>query len=273
MNKKWLLSLFLAVFVSVIAACGNGDESEGENSEGSDTQEEETDGESEGTSEDGEAASEDGGSTETPEPDLEGTPDVVAEVNGEEITKDEFETSYEGQFQQAAMQSQMTGQELDQDQLKQQVAESLISTELLTQEANNRDIEASQEEIDNTVSDLVEQNNLESKDAFLSTLEEQQGMSEEDVMSQVELQVKMEKLISEEAGDIEPTEEELQEAYDQVTAQQEQMSGEDGEEVEIPSFEEMKPDLKEQVKTQKESEASQTLVEDLREDADITNNL
>ena len=36
------------------------------------------------------------------EPDLDGIPDVVAEVNGEEVTKDEFVPIYEVAFQQAA---------------------------------------------------------------------------------------------------------------------------------------------------------------------------
>ena len=40
------------------------------------------------------------------EPDLSDVPDVVAEVNGEEITKDDFSGPYESQFQQQAMQSQ-----------------------------------------------------------------------------------------------------------------------------------------------------------------------
>src|SRR5918994_1689378 len=44
------------------------------------------------------------------EPDLEGIPDVVAEVNGEEVTKEEFTPIYEAAFQQAAMQAQMSGE-------------------------------------------------------------------------------------------------------------------------------------------------------------------
>ncbi|RSL31895.1 peptidylprolyl isomerase [Salibacterium salarium] len=288
LSKKWLLSLSLAVSVSVIAACGGGDESAGEenNNEGQGTQEEESEqGSEEGNGEnasEGEGSSnsesdsnsgENAGQAEMPEPDVEDIPDVVAEVNGEEISGEEFKTSYEGQFQQAAMQSQMTGEEVDQDQLKQQLAESMVGTELLMQEADNREIEAAQEDIDSTLDDLVSQNDLESKDELISTLEEQQGMSEEEIMSQVETQVKVDQLIAEEAGDTEPTEEELQEAYEQVKTQQEQMGGQNGEDTEVPSFEEMKPDLKEQVISQKEADASQTLVENLRESADVTINL
>ncbi|MDS8765667.1 SurA N-terminal domain-containing protein, partial [Streptococcus pneumoniae] len=84
---------------------------------------------------------------EMPEPDLEGIPEVVAEVNGEEVSKEEFETAYTGQFQQAAMQAQMSGQEIDQNQLKTQLAESMVGQKLLVQEAENQELTASDEEV------------------------------------------------------------------------------------------------------------------------------
>ncbi|SDI00619.1 SurA N-terminal domain-containing protein [Alteribacillus persepolensis] len=256
MSKKWLLSAAFAISISMLAACG-GDEGEEGNGGEENAQEETEQGEGQGEGQGQEQA-------EMPEPDIDSVPDVVAEVNGESITKEEFTTTYESQFQRAAMQSQMTGQEVDQDQLKQQVAEGMVGTELLIQEAGDRGFEASEEDVNQLVDELVEQNGMESQDDLFAAFEEQ-GMSEDEIMSQIETQVKIDQLIAEEAGDVEPTEEELQEAYDQTTAQQEQMGVED-----IPSFEEMKADLTEQVKMQKENEAAQTLIEQLREDADVT---
>lgn len=257
LSKRWLLGLFLAVSLFVITACSDGDKSGEENNEQTETQEE--------TQDDGETAEQ----PEMPEADLEGLPEVVAVVDGEEIPKEEFEATYQGQFQQMAMQSQMTGQEVDQDQLKKQVAESMIGTQLLIKEANNREIAASEEDIDEIMDGLIEQNELESKEELMNAFEAQ-GMDEEELMSQVETQVIVNKLITEESGDIQPTEEELQETYDQLIAQQEEMA--EGES-EIPSFEEMKPNLEEQLKMQKEGEAAQTLVEKLRDNADVTINL
>jgi len=254
MRKKWLVSLSLLLLVFVIAGCGNGEDSAEGNNEGSDTSEA-------GTQQ-----------SEAPEPDLEDIPNVVAEVNGEEISKEEFETIYTSQFQQMQMQAQMSGQELDQDQLKEQVAEGLIGQTLIIQEAEDRAFEASEEEINEVLDTLVEQSGLESQDALFTTLEEQ-GMDQEAVMDEVETQVKVDKLIAEESGDVEPTEEELQEAYDMYTQQMEQFSGDGEEEVEIPSFEEMESELVAQVEAQKESETYQTLVEELQSDADITNHL
>jgi hypothetical protein len=288
LNKKLLLSLSTAMSISLVAACGGGEESnegntnEGNNMEAENQTEEpaennEAAAEGDETAEGEEAAGE-GNETaqqeqpEMPEPDLEDVPDTVAEVNGEEILKEDFASNYEGQFMQAAQQAQMTQEEIDQDQLKEQVAENMVGTELLIQEAESRDYDVSEEDVNETLDELAAQNGLESGDELLSALQEQ-GLEEEEIMDQAEMQVKIDRLLSEESGDAEPTEEELEEAYDQMTAQQEQMSGEGGEDVEMPSYEEVKPELEEQVAAQKEAEQSQQLVEDLREDADVTINL
>ncbi|RKQ30792.1 SurA N-terminal domain-containing protein [Oceanobacillus halophilus] len=251
MNKKWLLTLTFVLAAIVLAACGNDEESAEDNTE--EVQED---------------AAENAEQPEMPEPDLEDIPEVVAEVNGQEISKEDFVSTYQGQFQQAAMQAQFSGQELDQELLKEQMVESLIGQELLIQEADNRAFDVSDEEVNETLDQLAQQSGLESQDDLLSALQEQ-GMEEQEIMSLIKVQVKVDKLIAEESGDIEPTEEELQEAYDQIIAYQEQMESEE----ELPSFDEMKPDLEAQVKSQKESEVTQTLVDKLRDEAEVTINL
>ena len=253
--KKMLLSLLIGASVMVTAACSDTDENA----------KEETPTEEQAAGENGEAAEgETAEQPEMPEPDLEGVPDVVAEVNGEEIIKEDFESAYTAQFQQMAMQAQMSGEEVDEAQLKEQVAESLVAQELLVQETENRDIEASDEEVNETLTALAEQNGLASSEEFLTALEEQ-GLSEDEVMEQVASQVKVDKLIAEESGDSEASEEELQEFYDQMQAQQEEMGGE-----ELPPFEDIKTELEAQLVQQKENEAVQALVAELREGADVT---
>ena len=253
--KKWLSSLTIIGSLLLLGAC-NGDEEEATEETGS--------AEEAAAPESGAAAEQ----PEMPEPDLEGVPDVVAEVNGTEIEKAEFEEAYNMQFQQMAMMSQMSGEELNQDDLKKQVADGLVSQELLIQEADNREIEVTEEDTNGVLDSLVEQNGMESQDDLFAAFEEQ-GMPKDEVMSQVDMQVKIDKLIAEEAGDIEPSKEEMQEIYDAQVAQMEQMETEE----EPPSFEEMEPQLKEQVVMQKESEAAQTLVADLKESADVTMHL
>lgn len=202
---------------------------------------------------------------ELPEPDLEGIPDVVAEINGEEVTKEDFEAIYQQQFQQEAMQAQMSGQEVDEDDLKERTAEGLVGQELLIKEANDRIKDVPEEEVDSTVDQLVEQNGMESKDELFAAFAEQ-GMEEEELMEDIKTQVRVEQLVAEEAGDIDPTDEEAEEAYEAMKAQQEEM----GSDEELPEFDEIKSDLKEQVKQQKEAEFVQDFVDKLREDADVT---
>lgn len=261
--KKWLSSLTIIGSLLLLTAC-NGDEEAATEDTGS---AEEAESPESGTAADGEegAAAE---QPEMPEPDLEGVPDVVAEVNDTKIEKAEFEEAYNMQFQQMAMMSQMSGEEVNQDDLKKQVADGLVSQELLIQEADNRELEVTEEDTKDVLDSLVEQNGMESQDDLFAAFEEQ-GMPKDEVMSQVDMQVKVDKLIAEEAGDIEPSKEEMQEIYDAQVAQMEQMETEE----EPPSFEEMEPQLKEQVVMQKEGEAAQALVADLKESADVTMHL
>lgn len=256
MSKKLLLATSVAILLFGTVACGESadDETGGNNADSGREEASE-----EGTQENA-----------VPEPDLEGVPDVVAEVNGVEILKEEFVSVYEGQFQQMVMQSQQSGEEIDQDQLKEQTAERLVDTEILVQEADNRGLSASEEEVDKALTEIAQQQGLESKDEFLKAMDEQ-GMSEEEVMSQLEIQVKLGQLVAEEAGDTDPTEQELKDLYDRMAEQQDQMG--QGEGSELPPFEEVKPQLKEQIQSEKENEAAQTLVRELREEADISINL
>ncbi|MDG5789341.1 SurA N-terminal domain-containing protein [Evansella sp. AB-P1] len=258
MNKKWFVSLSLAAVVSITAACNgvnNGNEGEGNN----------LDGDPAGNNEEAMGEIE----MEMPEPDLDGVPDVVAEVNGQEILKEDFEATYVGQFQQMAMQGQMTGEEVDQSALKQRVIENMVGTELLDQEANSSDFDVTENDIAAKLDEIASHNGMDSAEEFLMAVEAQ-GMNEEDVMAEIETQVKIDQLIVREAGEIQVTEEELQAFYDDLLAQQEQMmAGEDTDELDIPTFEEIRPNLEAELVSQQENEVLQTIVANLRESGDV----
>lgn len=251
MPKKLLLSLAAAAAAFTLAACGADGEEEGG-------------GQAAQSQEQGQ-----GGQQSMPEPDLENIPDVVAEVDGEEISGDEFSQSYEAQFQQLSMQSQMTGEEPDQDEIKQQSLEMMINSELLVNEAEEQDFTASDEDVDEYLSTMAEENQLESSDELVKQFEEQ-GLDEERVREDVRKEVLMDQVV--ETVDVdEPSEDEVKELYDtqveQLEAMNEQM--EDGQQQEVPSFEELKPDLEKQAVQQKENEAVSAHLEELREDAEI----
>ena len=200
------------------------------------------------------------------EPDLEGIPDVVAEVNGEEVTKDEFVPIYESTFAQAAAQAQSTGEAPDEDALKQQTVDDLVSTELLSQEAEARGIEVSDEDVDAELADIAEQNQLGSAEELLAAVVEQ-GVTEEQALDQVETQLMVEQLVADEDGPVEPTDKELRALYAQVK-QQAAQSGEGAQQ--IPPFAQARAQLVEQATSQKIGEVAGELVKDLRKDAEIT---
>ena len=216
-------------------------------------------------------AASDGSSDASPaaEPDLEGIPDVVAEVNGEEVTKDEFVPIYTSTFQQAAAQAQAGGEAPDEDALKKQTVDDLVSTELLTQEADARDIEVSDEDVDAELDSLAEQNQLGSAEELLAAVEKQ-GVTEEQARSQVETQLLVEALVVDEKGPIEPTDKELRATYAQAK-QQAAQSGQSGQK--IPPFAQVRDQLAEQATQQEIGTVAGALVKQLREDADITINL
>src|SRR5699024_8510924 len=240
LRKKWLFMLSLVLIIGVLAACGDDNNEDKANDE----------------------------QAEMPEPDLEGIPDIVADVNDGEVTKEDFEATYQQQFQQMAMQAQMYGQnmdEIDQDELKEQTADGLVGQELLMQEANDRVSDISDDDIEETIDQVVEQNGMESKDELLDALKEQQDMDEDEFMEQIETQVRVDKLLEEESGDLDPTEDEVKEAYEDMKKQQEEADSDE----DVPEFDEMEDQLKEQLKQQNQQEVTEDLVAKLREDADV----
>lgn len=203
-------------------------------------------------------------------PDLSDVPDVVAEVNGTEISKDEFSQAYTPTFEQASMQAQATGEPVDEAMLREQTVEGLISSELLMQASDEQGFEASQEDIDAELEELATGNGMESTDEFLAALEEQ-GMSAEEVNTEVEQMIKIDQLIEQEADVKEPTEDEVRERYDELVAQQGGGDSESGSGApEVPPFEEVQDQVAEQLASERENEAVQAMLEELRADGEVT---
>lgn len=253
-RNRTVLGLSLAAATIALGACGGGDGG----SETSGASEKPTSQESSESSDK---------STEG-QSDLEGIPDVVAEVNGEEVTKDEFVVLYQAQLQQATMQAEAGGEKPDEDALKEQTADNLVDTELLVQEAGERGFDATDEEVDSELDKLAQQNQMKDGDELIAALEEQ-GTTEEQARDQLQSQVVIQELVKDEAGTAEPTEKELRAIYDQAKQQAGAQKG--GQK--IPPYAKVKAQIVEQAKTDKLDEVAQALVEDLRKDADITINL
>ncbi|WP_156761153.1 SurA N-terminal domain-containing protein [Microbacterium karelineae] len=203
-----------------------------------------------------------------PEADLDGLPDVVAVVNGEEIGLEEFSTAYETQFQQAAMSQQQTGQEIDQDQLKQQVAELLINNRLLTQAATGAGIEPSDDDIEAILKDAAEQNGMGSVEEVIEAFGEQ-GVSEEQVRRDAASQFQIDGYIEAETDIEPPSDEELREQYDAVVEQATSQGDGSEEAGEIPPFKDVKDQLAQQAMTQKQNAAIEEILGELRESGEV----
>lgn len=221
---------------------------------------------------DGEDSSDDASSDESSATDGGDIPEVVAEVNGEEISKERFVAAYEGQLQQ----SQASGQTPDVEAVREQTANALVDAELLRQEAESRDITVTPQEVQAELADLAEQNQVASVREFIDAVEEQ-GLSEDDVRSQVGTQLQIEGLVVDEEGPFEPTEQELRATYQQAKQQQETLNsqlGEDsGQTQEVPPFAQVRRQLVEQTVANEQAQVAQTLAQTLREDADIQINV
>jgi peptidyl-prolyl cis-trans isomerase SurA len=253
-KKKMLAALTLVGSLSMATACGAGANQAAES----------TPAQQSSQSGQGQAAA--------PSPDLTGVPDVVATVNGKDIGKDEFSRVYESQFQQSAMQAQMSGQELDQNELKKSAAESMVGTELLMQHADRANIQATDDQIAKTLSAAAKSNDMSNKE-FLAALEKQ-GVDRKQVDVQLTQQVEVEAVIKKELGTFSASEKELKAAYDQAKAQQEQQApAQSGDAAKMPSYKEVRPQLKQQVVQQKEGAATQKLVEKLRAEGDVKVNI
>jgi peptidyl-prolyl cis-trans isomerase SurA len=258
LRNRSVLGLLTAAAVLSLSACGGG----GDGDSGGDS----ADASSATSDSPGDDTSDSSGSSGADGPDLDGIPDVVAEVNGEEVTKEDFVPFYEASFQQAAMQAQASGEDPDEEALKEQAVDDLVDTELLAQEAESRGIEISDQDVDDELAALAEQNGMKSAEELLKAVEAQ-GLTEDQARSQIETQVLIEQLVADETGPIEPTDKELRALYEQARKQQEQ-SGQSGQE--FPAFEKVRSQLVEQAKAQESGKVAETLVTDLREDAEIT---
>ena len=219
----------------------------------------------------------DPGQEQMPEADLSDVPEVVAEVNGDEISKEEFTSLYEPQFQQQAMMAQQGGQEMDEDELKTQVADQLVDNRLLIQAAEEAGVEATDEDVDAILEEVAQQNGLGSADEVIAALEEQ-GQSEEQIREDAATQHKLDTYIGQEADIAEPSEEELRQQYDEIVEQQSQAASDGGgegadQQAEVPPFEEVRDQLAEEATAEQENAAATEIVTELRESADITVNL
>ncbi|ARK30813.1 SurA N-terminal domain-containing protein [Halalkalibacter krulwichiae] len=197
--------------------------------------------------------------------DTENIPDVIATVNGEDINKDIYVANLEQQASQLAMQ----GFDLESEEgasylqmVEDSLIQQIINERLIIQAANEEDIQVTDEEIDKEIEQLIGQMGMETEEQLQELLDEQ-GVTMEELRADVIDFIKRDKYIETNINVTSPSEEELQSAYDERVAMVD-------EETEVPDFEDYKDELEYNLVRDREQEQTVELLENLREDSEIT---
>ncbi|MFC7320617.1 SurA N-terminal domain-containing protein [Halobacillus campisalis] len=231
MKNKWIAIWISIIALIVLAACSSEDDSsEGENNE-SDPQTEQSSSEE----------NDDSG--------------PVATVNGEELSREDFNTQYNG----AKQQYEQMGMDVEgqQEQIEQSVIEEMIGLELLSQEAEAEGHEVSPDEVDERYEEFSSQ--FESEEAQQEAYEAN-DLDEETVREELKRSLVINKYVEENTEEVEVTDEEIEEQYEVISEEQ----GEDA-----PSLEESRDQIEQQLITSKENEQITKLIDELREEADV----
>ena len=161
---------------------------------------------------DGGGAPQPGGEQAMPEADTSDVPDVVAEVNGEDL---------QGRVRQglrapvpAGLDAAAVHRPGDEPGRPEEAGRQPVDNRLLLQAASDAGIKASDKDIDATLEDIAAQNGMGSAYEVVKALE-QQGMSEDDVRKDAASQFTLTTYIEQEADIKKPSDEELKTQYDQ----------------------------------------------------------
>jgi len=249
MRRKLTFTIIILATFILLVACNNNDDTE--------------------TTDNSQTESEnviDGEDLEQLEPDLDNIPEIVAEVNGKEITRAMFERTYLSQFEQAMQNAQITGGVTQESIDKQVIAENMIDLELLMQEAERRNFEATDQEVDAYLLEIAETSQFESVDLLLETYEEQ-GLTEVQIREEVASDIKLNHLFEDETKGVTASDQQIEELYDEFLIMYEELD--EIEDDEIPSIDDLRSDLEELVLFNEENELILNLIDKLKNDAKI----
>ena len=186
------------------------------------------------------------------------TEDVVAIVNDQDITKAEFDASYE-QYKLTYAQQGMNIDDMEEDQVKQieqKVVDQLVNSRLLLQAAEKNNIEAAEEEVQQSLEQIKGQ--FDKEEEFTAALEANK-LTLAQLEKQITDELKVNQYISENITEVTVEEEEIKAMYDQYKEQSEK----------IPSYEEVKAQLEQEIAQQKNQVEVGKLVEKLRNESEI----
>lgn len=208
--RKTIVYISVLVFAMVLAACGSSDKEE--------------------------ATKDDGEEIELQQPEIEEVEitddeivpdeDVVLEVEGQEITGDKYNRSY----QQTKVFFNNMGEDTDDlDYVQEKTLETIVYQTILMQDAADKGIEVSDDEFDKEFKEIKDEN-----DEALDVYMDQFQMTEDSYKEQLRYSMIYEKYINEEFPDIEISDEEIEEVYEEIKEGRE----------DVPDLKEVREELK-----------------------------
>jgi hypothetical protein len=251
MKSKWKLAMLAGMISIGLAACGDNEE----NSKEADTEKTNQE-QTEQTAEMEEMQKK----LEEQHVDKEST---VAVVNDEDIKGEAYNTL----LSQTQMQYQQMGQDPTSEELapklKESTIDSLIGQTLLLQEADKKGYEATDDEIQKEIDTL--KSSYEDEAQFEEILKNN-GLTMDELQSEVANNIKYTAFIENELTIEEVSDDDIKAYYDQYA---EQSSGSEEAAAQMPEFEEVKDQIKQQLEQQKTQEVLAAEVEKLKENASI----
>jgi len=187
--------------------------------------------------------------------------DVVATVNGEDITADDLlenEQFLIDNYEMAGLSIEGNEEEIRESALNQ-----IINTRIIVQNAINENLAPSDEELDEEyetfVAELKQHYDTDDVDEIFSQFDTNEAEVKEDLRTDITIQNYIDKNIT--VDDV--SDEELQQAYDEYEEYLKSI------EEEVPPFEDVSELLKQQVVNDKQTQAERELIERLRENSEI----
>ncbi len=208
------------------------------------------------------------GEMQQQEMDLEGfeDSDTFLRINGEEITFAEYQQEFERSKEMAEMQYGIDFDDEDAamilPQLQHQAVESLITENVMFQEARDQGIEVSDDEVEENIEALKEQ--FDGEEGLAQAMEAE-GLTEESLREYLRENMMIESLLSRnlDLDNIEVTEEEKQDYYGQLQESWEEQGQEEA------SFEEVEPQITQQLQQQKVQEKQMSYIQELIAESEI----
>lgn len=184
-------------------------------------------------------------------------PEVVAVVNGEELSGDDFLTGVGQEMQIAAQQGADIADATVQSQIEASVMDRLINTVLLLQAAESRGIEVTDEAV--TAEYNLVAGQFEDVATFEAAIAEQ-GLTEEQLRAELRDRLLLDAFITSDAFE-QPSvsDEEVKTTYDEVAAKQ----------TDLPPLEEVAATIQAQLAAQKQQAIISSYIESLRAEAAI----